>query len=321
MNRIRVTERVAHRRVAHGRAGYQLSRLSRLVGLVPLVFGLVCTGGRAARADNSVTVDYGAVAAFSQTTPYSTSGLTATPAAGETLTGGNGIGLGVPGGTRIFFGDDIDGSESVRFTFTAGPATGVTFQGANGVGGGAMNLEGFAADGHSLGTVTFSGFDAVTRGIDVSGAFGGVPLSGFAISGNGSTNAAMQLWKVTFTPPDTVPPSITASASKSVLWPPNGNLVPVKVTGTIVDNTGGSGVDLNTVDFTVVDEYGQVQPAASVTLAVDGSYSFTVYLPASRLDTDLNGRTFTICVSAKDIAGNAASKSVVVTVPHDMAGR
>jgi hypothetical protein len=87
-----------------------------------------------------------------------------------------------------------------------------------------------------------------------------------------------------------------------------------------VDNTGGSGVDLNTVDFTVVDEYGQVQPAASVTsvtLAQDGSYSFTVNLPASRLDSDMNGRTFTICVSAMDNAGNLGSQSVVVTVPHN----
>jgi parallel beta-helix repeat protein len=122
-------------------------------------------------------------------------------------------------------------------------------------------------------------------------------------------------------PPDTTPPSITATANKTTLWPPTGQLVPVKMTGTITDNVGGSGVDLNTVDYAVVDEYGQVQPSASVTLAVDGSYSFTVYLPASRLDSDRNGRTFTICVSAKDNAGNPASKSVVVTVPHDMAGR
>jgi hypothetical protein len=100
--------------------------------------------------------------------------------------------------------------------------------------------------------------------------------------------------------------------------------VPVKVTGTIIDNVGGSGVDLNTVNYTVVDEYGLYQPSASVTsvtLAQDGSYAFTVYLPASRLDTDLNGRTYTITVYAKDYAGNLGSKSVVVTVPHDMAGR
>jgi hypothetical protein len=44
-----------------------------------------------------------------------------------------------------------------------------------------------------------------------------------------------------------------------------------------------------------------------------------VLLPASRNDTDKDGRTFTITVGAKDKAGNPASQSVVVTVPHDQA--
>jgi hypothetical protein len=71
----------------------------------------------------------------------------------------------------------------------------------------------------------------------------------------------------------------------------------------------------------VVDEYGKNQPASGITLAADGSYSFTVKLPASRRDNDLNGRTFTITVSAKDVAGNLGSKSIVVTVPHNPPGR
>jgi hypothetical protein len=120
---------------------------------------------------------------------------------------------------------------------------------------------------------------------------------------------------------DKVAPTITATVNKSVLWPPTGLAVPVKVTGKITDNAGGSGVDPATVCYTVVDEYGQNQPAGGITLASDGSYSFTVYLPASRRDTDRNGRTFTITVSAKDKAGNQGSKSIVVTVPHDLGKR
>ena len=91
------------------------------------------------------------------------------------------------------------------------------------------------------------------------------------------------------------------------------------VSGKVTDNAGGSGIDSATVGYAVVDEYGQVQPSGLITLKAGGSYSFTVNLPASRLDTDLNGRTFTITVGAKDKAGNPASKCVVVTVPHDMA--
>jgi hypothetical protein len=91
----------------------------------------------------------------------------------------------------------------------------------------------------------------------------------------------------------------------------------VKVTGTITDEAGGSGINASTVGFAVVDEYGLNQPTGPITLGMGGSYSFTVMLPAFRLDTDLNGRTFTIVVSATDKAGNVGSKSVVVTVPHD----
>jgi hypothetical protein len=148
-----------------------------------------------------------------------------------------------------------------------------------------------------------------------------VPLSGFKISGNGSPYTGMLLWQVSFTPvpPDTTAPTITASADKSVLPPNNGKAVGVVVTGKVTDNAGGSGINPATVSYTVKDEYGLSEPAGGITLASDGRYSFTVLLPASRNDADRDGRTFTITVSAKDKAGNPASKAVVVTVPHDQA--
>jgi hypothetical protein len=110
-------------------------------------------------------------------------------------------------------------------------------------------------------------------------------------------------------------PAVTASASLSQLWPPNGKLVPVTVSGKITDAT--SGVDPGSARFEVVDSYGKVQPTGAVTLRGDGSYSFTVNLEASRLGTDLAGRTYTITVSAKDQGGNPGSASATVTVPRD----
>ena len=89
-------------------------------------------------------------------------------------------------------------------------------------------------------------------------------------------------------------------------------LVPVTVTGKVTDNAG-----VSTVGYAVTDEYGQSQPSGTITLKDDGSYSFTVSLPASRRDTDKDGRKFTITVTARDVASNEASKSVVVTVPHN----
>ena len=99
------------------------------------------------------------------------------------------------------------------------------------------------------------------------------------------------------------------------LWPPNGRMVPVMVSGTITDT--GSGVNVGTAAYSVTDEYGKVQPAGAIALGPGGNYSFTVLLQASRQGSDLNGRHYKISVRAKDNVGNQGSKTKVVTVPHN----
>jgi hypothetical protein len=115
-------------------------------------------------------------------------------------------------------------------------------------------------------------------------------------------------------PSDTSPPVITISATPKVLWPPNGKLVPVTVSGAITDM--GSGVNAKTAAYAVKDEYGEVQPTGAITLGPGGNYSFTVLLQASRRGSDLDGRRYTINVRARDNAGNSGSKARAVTVPH-----
>ncbi|HXZ81562.1 MAG TPA: alpha-amylase family glycosyl hydrolase [Terriglobales bacterium] len=114
---------------------------------------------------------------------------------------------------------------------------------------------------------------------------------------------------------DLTAPHVTISASPASLWPPNGKMLPVTVSGAITDNL--SGVDASTAAFKVVDEYGTVQPNGPVSLGPGGSYSFTVSLQASRNGSDRDGRHYTITVSANDLAGNPGSAATVVTVPHD----
>jgi hypothetical protein len=114
---------------------------------------------------------------------------------------------------------------------------------------------------------------------------------------------------------ETIPPAITVSASPSSLWPPNGKMVPVTISGSITDTVDG--VNAATAAFAVTDEYGSVQPSGSITLGSGGSYSFTISLQASRQGSDKDGRQYTIVVSAQDSAGNLGSASTVVTVPHD----
>jgi hypothetical protein len=113
---------------------------------------------------------------------------------------------------------------------------------------------------------------------------------------------------------DTTPPTITATANPSQLWPPNGQMVPVTVSGSMTDS--GSGVDPATASYTVLDEYGLIQPSGPITLQPNGSYRFTVALQASRRGQDQDGRHYTIAVSARDQAGNLGVATAMVVVPH-----
>ena len=110
-------------------------------------------------------------------------------------------------------------------------------------------------------------------------------------------------------------PSIVLNASLTSLWPPNGKLVPDTITGTITDAL--TGVDPATVTFAVTDEYGQVQPAGTVSLGADGRFSFVIALEASRLGADRDGRRYAVAVSAADAVGHTRSASIIVVVPHD----
>lgn len=115
------------------------------------------------------------------------------------------------------------------------------------------------------------------------------------------------------TPFCTTPPVITGSATPRALWPPNGNMVPVTVFGTI-SNTGCTVTD---AAYAVTDEFGKVQPNGAITLGPEGTYSFTVLLKASRLASDIDGRVYTVTVSASNNASQTGSEATTIIVPHD----
>jgi hypothetical protein len=114
---------------------------------------------------------------------------------------------------------------------------------------------------------------------------------------------------------DVTPPVVNVAANPITLWPPNGKMVPVTVSGSISDSL--SGVNPGSVVFVVADEYGSVQPQGPVSLGAGGSYSFQILLQASRNGNDKDGRQYKIIVSARDNAGNLGSSATIVTVPHN----
>jgi FG-GAP-like repeat/FG-GAP repeat len=128
-------------------------------------------------------------------------------------------------------------------------------------------------------------------------------------------NSTLSVFLNTTAVADTTPPAITVSARPPVLWPPNGKMALVVLSGRITDT--GSGVDTQSARFTVLDEYGMVQPSGRIVLVSDGSYSIPIFLNASRNGHDRDGRSYTLIVSAKDKVGNFGSAQALVTVPHD----
>jgi FG-GAP-like repeat len=108
-------------------------------------------------------------------------------------------------------------------------------------------------------------------------------------------------------------PTVTAiSATPSSLWPPNGRMVPVQVSGTIAGADAGCAV---AATFSVSDEYGIVQPAGPITVSALGAYSFTVSLQASRLGGDKDGRRYTVTVKTEGTGGTSSAAAIVI-VPH-----
>jgi uncharacterized repeat protein (TIGR01451 family) len=210
-----------------------------------------------------------------------------------------------------------DDAEGVVFTDLA-PA-GVTFTSCNSSqgkctfsgGGASLNL-GTLANGNAV-TITIQ---ATLSGTAADGTLANTPsVTSSTPDPDTSNNSGSAASAIITAIADKTPPAIGISANPLSLWPPNGNMVPVTISGTITD--ADSGVNPSSGSFAVSDEYGTVQPAGPVTINPDGTYLFTVNLEASRHGSDKDGRQYTISVFARDNAGNLGSSPIVVSVPHD----
>jgi len=109
-------------------------------------------------------------------------------------------------------------------------------------------------------------------------------------------------------PIDTGAPVVTATANPSTA-PKGPKPVNVTVSGSVTD-----AVSAVSASYNVIDEYGTTQPSGPVTVQANGSYSFTLSLPASKQGNDKDGHLYTIVVTGFDQAGNSTTATTTFRV-------
>ncbi|MCA1578711.1 MAG: hypothetical protein LC794_15260 [Acidobacteria bacterium] len=107
---------------------------------------------------------------------------------------------------------------------------------------------------------------------------------------------------------DTDAPLVTAAANPSTA-PKGPKPVNVTISGSVTD-----AVSAISSSFNVIDEYGTMQPSGPVAVQPNGSYSFTLALPANRPGNDRDGHLYTIVVRAVDQAGNSATATATLRI-------
>jgi hypothetical protein len=135
----------------------------------------------------------------------------------------------------------------------------------------------------------------------------GVSITCSATNGVGLSTSASVRIKI-----DKTPPTVTCSPNPNVLWPPNNKLVPVNVSVNVTDSLSGpAGFNLVSVTSNEPDSgLGDIQGF------VVGTPSTSGQLRAERLGSG-SGRTYSFTYSGADKAGNLASCTTTVSVPHD----
>ena len=134
----------------------------------------------------------------------------------------------------------------------------------------------------------------------------------FGNTGVGTTFSNVRV--IPLRPVDTTPPVISKlTATPSLIWPPNHKMVPVTLNAVATDNVGVTSLKITSATSNERDN-GRGDGDTSNDIQITGD--LTLNLRAERSGED-NGRIYTIVVTARDAAGNVATKSVTVSVPKD----
>jgi uncharacterized lipoprotein YddW (UPF0748 family) len=113
---------------------------------------------------------------------------------------------------------------------------------------------------------------------------------------------------------DTTAPVLALSATPSVIWPANNEIVNVSLEGNGSDSVSG----LASISYVVTDEYGTPLTLPVRTLSGgSANWSEVLAVEARREGTDLNGRLYVVIATLTDVAGNTTSVTKNIVVPHD----
>jgi Tol biopolymer transport system component len=117
-------------------------------------------------------------------------------------------------------------------------------------------------------------------------------------------------------PPDTTPPTVTCVGMPGILWPPNHQLRQIAAAVTVTDtDSGPAGFVLTAVSSSQPD----AGPGYGVTR--DDVQGWTLGTADTsgllRAERYRGARTYTLTYEGRDVAGNTATCSAAVVVPHD----
>ena len=118
---------------------------------------------------------------------------------------------------------------------------------------------------------------------------------------------------------DTIAPTLAPVPDKTILWPPNHNMVDIKILANASDNSGGSvslsaAVSSNEPEDGLGD--GDMAPDWTEPVINQDTGEITLQLRAERSGSG-DGRVYTITITATDDSGNSSTAAVKIIVPHD----
>ncbi|HEX6732717.1 MAG TPA: family 10 glycosylhydrolase [Pyrinomonadaceae bacterium] len=113
---------------------------------------------------------------------------------------------------------------------------------------------------------------------------------------------------------DTSAPTVALSATPSVIWPANNEMINVRLDGTGSDSVSG----LASVSYVITDEYGTAINLSPRSLTGNSiTWIETLAVEARREGTDLDGRLYIVVATLTDVAGNTMTATARIVVPHD----